>query len=799
METRAETVNRLIQADDQQEQCHTDFKGRCLHCGVLSSTPFCCAGCKVVFDLLTDCGLTEYYKWREPRAAQPQHAPPDLFRDFEHLSGTPAPHQESFFTFELSGIHCAGCLWLLERLAELHQGIRRSELTFSTGQLRVWYEPSLVSLSAIARLLDQLGYPPNMPRQGERNVAVEKSSLLRLGIAAFCAMNTMLLAVALFEGLFSGIEETIASAFRWISMVIAAPAVFWAATPLYEQAWKAVRRGAIHIELPLVLAIISAYLLSAANTLLGRPFVYFDSVCLLIFLLLAARHIQQIAIRNAQREARRGWSLLPATARRCEGEKVVTTPIEQLVTGDLVIVAPGERFPADGTIVKGQSSVDLSVLTGESSAVSISEGSDVIGGSMNLSGEAAMRVGAVGALSRVGKLLGNLRSGDPRKGTLTRFTDRVGRWYLQVLGLAALTIIYIYLDTPSVAIERVLTLFIVTCPCALAFAVPTIYGCAIGDASAKGILIKSTRVLEELPRVRTAFIDKTGTLTAGSLHLDREEWLQAPAGALPALNSLTALVPTHPVSAALRKALRLTSETSSTAFHVAGRGVELEHDDGVWRLGSPPWCGDGGTTVDTTQGYTVVSLSRNGHTVARFRFRDRLRPHAREALQEMKDSGYSIALLSGDDSNTVRCFASQCGADMSRSRGGLSPQEKADIVAAATGESLFLGDGVNDALAIQRATVGVAFASGLETTVEAADVVITVASFKSITELIHGATRMRRVVVAILGLSVLYNISAGIVAILGLMNPLIAAILMPTSSSLSILLSIMYRPFKANG
>lgn len=782
-------------ASVSQSICPDGTKNSCRHCGVISDGEFCCSGCEAVFNTLNALGLNEYYRWREAKSAAPaplcdSDAISDEFRNISFGSELTAQ-----YTFEIVGIHCAGCLWLLERISEIQPGIIRSSLNASTGELTVLFRPAEVSLQAIVRLLVRLGYPPRSPKENASAEFTGKKDLLPIGVAGFAAMNTMMLAVSLFEGFFTGIDASVASVFRWVSLALSLPAVLWAGLPLYRHALKALAVGKIHIELPMTIAIFAAFVLSAANTFLERPYVYYDSVCLLIFLLLVSRLLQERALRAARRGARIGWALLPAQVQILDDGRRSQSRIEDLVVGDFVIVSAGERVPADGVLVEGESSIDRSILTGESRPESIREGAEVSAGALNLTMEIVVRVTAVGDSSRVGKLIRELRQRDQEKGELDRFTDFVGRWYLVGLAIAAVATVFVHRASSINALEAVLTLFIVTCPCALAFSVPTLYGLTIGAAARQGILVKSQRILNDLVHVRSVFLDKTGTLTEGNFQLRNEEWYCAERDtSMRVLATMTSLQPRHPVSRALRAAYGITFLEPLSSQHVPGRGVEAQIAGDQWRLGAPGWAGEVSAEIDQSS-ETIVFLARNEKVVAKFTFGDRIKNSSAQALRFLSASGRSVAVLSGDRQATVFSVVEELGAQNISAFGSLNPEEKAEIVAQSKSSSVFIGDGVNDVLALRAADIGIALAGGLEATVEAADVVLSSGSLEKVVELWLAAERTRRVILFSLFLSLVYNVTAAGITISGGMNPLVAAFLMPTSSLAVISLSFIYKPF----
>lgn len=771
----------------------------CQHCGLPSANRFCCSGCESIFHTLTELGLLDFYQFRENGKHRGTIAaiPASAWEAFADVQSSGVGTTETF-TFEIDGIHCAGCLWLLERLPEIHMGIEQSMLNMSAGELTVTYDSSKTSLIEIARLLTRLGYTPKNPTHTRTSDTSGSRDLLRIGVAGFAAMNTMMLAVSLFEGFYSGIDDTTAWTFRWVSFALATPTVLWAGIPLYEKALRAIRFGKIHIELPLTIAIFSGFILSGFNTIVGRPYVYFDSVVLLIFLLLLSRHLNARALADARRRSRLGWALLPLRVHVVEENEIVEKQIDDLAVGDSAIVWPGERFPADGTVSEGTSSIDCSILTGESRPSEIGPGAAVTGGSLNLSASITFTVASSGEDSRVGRLLRELRRSSTEKGSITKFTDMVGKYY--ILGLAGAVVLTLaaHMSSLSEAPVAVLTLLAVTCPCGLAFAVPTMYGFFLEAAAKRGLLVKSSAILENLPDVRKIIFDKTGTLTTGTFKLVGQTWYAASsAKTADILSTLTSATHHHPISKAIRDTFKLEGGQSERVRAYPGKGVECTQDGCTWKLGKPSWANPKGR-LEYTNGLTAVVLSCDDRTVAEFEFGDTLRSTSKQALAALDTLGFSMEILSGDCSESVDDVVHQLYPLSVSYRSGLTPEEKQARLEDIPGPTIFVGDGINDVPALRSATIGIALAGGLEATVESASVVVTSGSIEKVVELIEAARRTRKMVYFSLCVSLAYNVSAGSYAILGQMNPLLAAFLMPTSSMVIMLIALLYRPFREN-
>lgn len=299
-------------------------------------------------------------------------------------------------TLNLDGIHCSGCLWVLERLPQFHPGIHSARVNLGDGSIRLRVDRSKTSISAIAATLNSLGYPTRIPSLGADVVAREerviaRNELLRLAAAGFSAANTMLLAVSLFQGYYTGIDAVIGHLFRWLSALLSIPAL-WAAWPMTRNALQTLKHRQLHLDLPVVAALWTAFLLSLLNTILARPYVYFDSLCTIVFLLLIGKRVQGRAVRRAQRECQKQWTFFPLQARTIDQhglEKMVS--VHTLSPGMLLRIKAQERIPADVRVKKGSSSIDRSVITGESTPVAVTVGDCAEAGQLNI--DAEIRIG----------------------------------------------------------------------------------------------------------------------------------------------------------------------------------------------------------------------------------------------------------------------------------------------------------------------------------------------------------------------------------------------------------------------
>ena len=783
----------------------------CDHCGlaalagearVVGDSTYCCAGCETAALIIREAGLSAFYTLPEQRVA-PVRSSGRSFSELDH-----AAFQDAHVTrtveglaevaLYLEGVRCASCVWLVERLPLAVPGAVRAELDVTRALARLTWDPTRTTLSAMARCLDQLGYRPH-PYRGRRaddaRRAEERSLLTNIGVAGAIALNVMAIALALYSGLFGAIEPEFERYFRWLSFALVVPALLWPGRVFFTSAWAALRLGRLHMDVPIALALVAGFVQGALNTIRDSGPVYFDAVATLVLLLLVGRFLQYRAQRAATDASELLGALAPATARVVEPESdtVSELPFEAVVPGMLLDVRAGDTLAADGIVIRGRSALDLAMLSGESRPVTVEEGAAVFAGTVNLSGPLRVRVEQAGETSRLGRLLRQVEEGAQRRAPVVLLADRIAWWFIAaVLLLATVTAALWWASDSTAAIDHAIALLVVTCPCALAMATPLAFTVAIGRAATRGILIKGGHALEALTRRGTLFLDKTGTLTEGRLAL--EEWTgdEAECALVLGLEQHSR----HPVATAFAHAWsELTAPDARDVQEMAGAGIAGVVAGRNVRVGKASWVLASahdplrlGATADD-DARTNVLVAVDGRVVARARFGDPIRPEARAAVAALRDAGWDVRILSGDDDAVVRHVATQLGLGDHRNEGGASPERKREAVleASARGPVVMVGDGVNDAAAISSATVGIAVRGGAEAALAAADVYLARGGIGSLRELLDGARRTTRVIKRNMAIALAYNAVAVTLAMLGLLDPLIAAVLMPLSSATAVL------------
>ncbi|MCB1152654.1 heavy metal translocating P-type ATPase [bacterium] len=808
----------------------------CTHCGLPvppglidpnREEQFCCHGCETVYGVIHGHGLERFYDLAEQENAQGVQAKTtdksyEEFDDpaFEKLYVRALPDGSRQVELYLEGVHCAACVWLVEKVPIVVPGAIETRLDFGRSAAIVRWDPNQTSLAKVARFLDSLGYAAH-PWRGvqvrDMRRAEDRKLLIRIAVAGAAAMNVMVIAFALYGGMFGGMEPQFRTLFRYLSMAISIPAVLWAGWPFYRGAIGALRTRALHMDLPVAIGLTAGLVSGSINTLRGVGEIYFDSVTILVFLLLCGRWVQNRRQRSAADAAELLYSLAPSSARCLRDGQWREVPVESIESGDVVEVRAGDSIPADGLVDEGESELDLSLLTGESVGVSVKPGDRVHAGTVNLSSRLIVRVEGTGENTRVGRLLKLVEDYARRKAPIVRLADRISAYFVAiVLVLAAATFVVWRILDPAQAVDNALALLIVTCPCALGLATPLAVSVAIGRAANRGILIKGGDVLEILARSGHMILDKTGTVTEGRVALVR--WVEdgATGNGVTTLRRRVAALEahsSHPVATALAK-LGDNERHTPAVSHVRqllGAGIEGVVDGQRLRVGTasyvlgdeseklPPWAAD---AVDAATGdaLTPILVTVDGRVAAVAAMGDPIRDEARATIERLRALRWDVELLSGDHPAIVAAVAKQLGLDADSFTGAAKPEDKLARVQALSGGGpvVMVGDGVNDAAALSAASVGIGVHGGAEASLAAADVFMTRPGLEPIVELVVNARRTLRVIRRNLIFSLCYNLVGATLAMTGLLNPLIAALLMPASSITVITSSFRHGAFHGN-
>lgn len=725
----------------------------CLHCGepALFESRFCCAGCESVYSLLQSRGLTHYYELRGRYSIAKPRAPAQAVKQLY-----PESAEASLY---IEGIHCLGCLWLLEKLPEIDPRVKASSLDLAHQILRVKIGAN-ITWDEVSRLLNQLGYSAKFIEKDEGEtirLRDQRRQLWRVALAGFSAGNVMLLSVSLY----AGADAWWGRHFGYLSLLLAAPALLYSAWPVYRSAFLPLLKGRISVDLAIAFALLAGTAMSLWSLAQGGSAIYFDSLTMLVFLLLSSRYALS---RMRESLAKDNLSFLAEETYETEGEGLRRA--RELCAGDRITLSSGQTVPADSRLLSASAHFDLSLLTGESRPEKLLAGDTIESGTRALA-SVQLQVLRPAGESRLAKILGQIRAFSAQRSPSVEFADRMGRWFVWVvLSLAALTLLVL---PGEEGLRRALALVIVTCPCVLAFAVPLTFTRALQTAARKGIVFRGPDKMEELAAAKSVFLDKTGTVTSGQFELIK--WRQLRGDERHTMLACRALEAhsAHPVAKAITRALAEAPAAVSAVREIPGTGIEGIVNGEAWSV----------RRLEGKDAYNLVGVFRGEELTAELTLGDSLRPEAAAVVHELKNLGLQVSLLSGDSESNVASTAKALGLKEWRSR--LLPEEKAAVTAAEK-HSVMVGDGANDSVAFQGASVGVAMQGSMELSLKNADIQLTRPGLASLVTAIRIARRTARLMRMNFSFTLGYNLLAGGLALAGMMSPLLAAVLMPASA-----------------
>ncbi len=713
-----------------------------------------------------------------------QAANPELL---ENMAGGGTAPIEASASFAIENMHCGGCLRSVEKALKTVPGVSHARANLSAKRVTTRFDRGKCTEETLIAALANAGFkaaPMQAVENGEADRR-DRAYLRRVGVAGFAAANVMLLSVALWSGA-GDLDAVTRELFHRISALIALPAIVYAGQPFFASAFSALKARRLNMDVPISLAVILAAVMSVFQMLKGSDQVYFDAAITLLFFLLIGRWLDQRLRSRALGQAQNLLSLQSGLATLISaGGNQSVVPAHALTPGDKVLVAAGERVPADGVMISKRAEIDQSLITGESDPVMIGKGAPVYAGTMNLANALSLKVTAADdmtLLAEIGRLMANAEQG---RASYRRLADRAAQIYapaVHILGAVTFIAWYVMGAGWEVALTYAIAVLIITCPCALALAVPAVQIAASSRLFRNGIILKSGDALERLAEIDCVVFDKTGTLTLGRPVLLNAD--DIPDDALAAAARLGA-ASRHPYAKALVEAARarlgrieVCADVEETPGEGLRRRTSRRTSLGEERLGSPAWCG-----VDEIENASLCYRAGSGETTA-FLFKDTLRPDAARTVKLLQTQGFDLALLSGDRARAVEEAANAAGiADW---RAQVNP---ADKIAALKQRSkhqkiLMVGDGLNDAPALAQAHVSMSPASAADITQRAADFVFQGERLAPVIKAITIAVRSRALVFQNFAIALGYNALCVPLAMAGYVTPLVAAIAMSTSSIL---------------
>lgn len=757
---------------------------------------FCCHGCNLAHQILKGAGLSGFYKnraWKE--TGLPEGAYDRRFTDADLKPYTRKVGDFEELLLLVDGVRCASCVWVIEKLLACKPGIKEARIGFSTKSGHVRYDPKVVSPLEVLGIIADIGYSPRPYEvdESERMAKEERRSLLvRFGTALFLSMQLMASSIGLYGGYLKGMEEEARLYLGWFSFAFATPVVFYCGWPFFSGAVRAFRNRTGDMDLLVALGVGSAYAYSVWALLTGGE-VYFDSAATIVAFLLLGRLVEAGARESSMKGITRLMKLLPDKALKIVDGQPVEVSAKTLVVGDLLLIRPGDRFPADGTIVEGVTEVDEAAVTGEPYPVAKSSNQKVTSGTVNLSAAVKVKVEAAGKDAFIARVAWLVAQAQAAKPALARLADRTASVFVPLVLLFSLAAFLVAKFTGAAAGEallRAVAVLVVACPCALGLATPLAVMLAAGSAAGRGLLFRGGDVLEKLNSITLVAFDKTGTLTVGKPRvsgvfpaegISGEEITRIAAGAEAGSS--------HPLGRGVLEYARAKGieYEGFISKAVPGRGVVADTPAGVVRVGSRAFLVEAGIDCAGIGGHAREGVeawvSLNEKCLGLMTLEDKPRGEGAAAVKALNARGLKVAMLTGDRRESAAIIADELG--ITDVFANLAPAAKAAWIRAARarGEKvLMVGDGINDAAALAEADVGCSMGGAADVALDTADLVL----MRGDLSLLPAALRLSAKTIWIIKENLFwafgYNAVALALAFLGVLAPLYAALLMAVSS-----------------
>jgi len=800
---------------------------------------FCCYGCKTVCETIYGSGMAGFYQ-RTPEGETLQ-PPPEISSELEVYD---LDDVQSEFVSDLGaireihllveGIHCAACVWLIERRLDVEAGIIQANVNLSAKKLHLKWNNDEIKLSQVLAILGQIGYAavPYDPDAAEGQIKKQNRALLfRLAFAGFAAMNLMWISIALYAGADEGKFKDL---FYWISLGLATPTLLYSGYPFYRGAFTGLINRHLTMDLPIAIGAIVSYLYSCYVVISGSEIahVYFDTVVNFIFVILTGRYLEAMSKRLAVQSTQRLLDLQPKIATLIIADEMKIVPVRSLKKDDQVLVKAGEKIPVDGIIIKGESIIDESMLTGEFVPVNKFVNDTVSAGTTNKNGVLTVKVTQTLKNTTLGKIIHLVDEAQSTKAPIQCTADKIIPWFVSItLILATVTFLFWLGDDFELALMAATSVLIITCPCAFGLATPMAIAVATGVGARMGILVKHGAVLEILSSIKHFVFDKTGTLTQGKMlvssifyhslqeqteikhYIPDEKLIDSLSSDEQQILSLSYHLETqseHVIAKAIVN-LGLSMELDKNKLNtkdaleniqvISGSGICASYQGKRIAVGSFLWIKEllGSAMSHKLQqveqqvseyqlsGSTVVYAWLENKSLCAFIIEDKLRDNADNIVTQMHNKNFQLTLLSGDRQEVADYMAEKLGIEEVIAQ--VMPDEKDQLIQQKQqGDTLIamVGDGINDAPALVRADVGIAMGSGTDVSIDSADIILVNGELEKIPLAADLSRATLSTIKQNITISIIYNVIMVPLAMSALITPLVAAISMPLSSLLVI-------------
>lgn len=765
----------------------------CYHCGSPSQSwvrhddkDFCCDGCVMVYDILKDNDMGAYYDIEKAPGIRNKKVSVEYYDylDQEDIKRSVLDFYDGAIgriKLYIPAIHCSSCIWLIENLNRLHKGVITSTVNFNRREAAITFNEEEIKLSELMTLLASINYKPHIKTEEQKKTAKRSKRLLvKLGIAGFIFGNVMLLSFPDYLSADISLNPDVIAWFKWISVLLSIPAMFYSGNEYFITAWKNIKRGIVSIDMPIAIGIIAIFIRSLFEIITDVGSGYLDSLTGLVFFLLIGKWYQAKTYEALSFDNDYS-SYFPLGITRISDNEEEIVPISELQSGDKIQVRNGEIIPADAKLLSLGAAIDYSFITGESVPVRkekmelIYAGGRVIGNSLLLQVEKKAETGYLAELWK------ERSNADEKESMISHTLNLVSKYFtIAILLISAVTGFYWAFEDSSKAVMAFTSVLIIACPCALALSVPFAFGHAGRILGKNHLYLKLTAIIEKLTKINTIIFDKTGTLTDPD-HFEVKFEGEAPDHYHQSLIKSVANQSRHPLSRALVKHL-----SDAGLFDVAsfteheGAGVEATVMNYQLKMGSASFVGE---KQDDSKQSARVYITMDDKTLGYYTIKNYYRPNWKEMLQTV--SQYTdVHILSGDNDAEQEAL-SQIIKDDSKIHFYQTPKDKQVYVDQLRKEDqvvMMVGDGLNDIGALKKANVGIAVADDVHQFSPSSDAIISASELMRLPQFMQFSKSALRIVYAAIGISFLYNIVGLSFAVSGNLSPLFAAILMPLSS-----------------
>ena len=842
-----QNTDTTIQADSFTHD--EDLTIDCFHCGLpvpndldlsvnifAKPQPMCCVGCQAVAQTIVDAGLEDFYQFRTESSSQGLEIIPDLLRELEIYND---PEIQKQFVTEsensreaaliLEGINCPACIWVNERNLQSLPGVIDVNVNYASRRAQVRWDDSQLHLSDILYAIHRIGYAahPFDPDKQQNILEQERKTLLRrLGVAGIFGMQVMMLSISLYTGDWTGDDLEYQRFFYWICLLLTLPVILYSARTFFEPAWRDIRNRRVGMDVPVSLGILLAFAGSAWTTIFNSSsdHVYYDSVVMFVFFLLVGRYLELMARKKAVEVTENLVRITPAITTRLINKEAdednfntnniswteETVSVAKVSPGDRLLIRAGEHIPVDGVVVSGETTIDESILTGESTALQKAVGMTVIGGSINIESPIQIEVEKVGQDTVLSHIIRILERAQSERPAIAGISDLVAKWFVTgVLIITSLVAIYWFSTGNERWFQITLSVLVVSCPCALSLAMPAAITTATGALMKAGILATRGHALETLARSTHVIFDKTGTLTHGKVKLVESRCFSDVSKEV-CLNLATILETQseHPIARALINANENTiKESANNIINTPGQGIEGDVGDKHYFIGTPAFIQDkNGEALEQVsydelheQGHTVILLADDANILCAFLLADTIRDGAAQLITALRDAGKEIILMTGDNKQSAELVGQALGID--HIYAALKPEDKLARVNELQDHGAIIamvGDGINDAPVLAGAQVSIAMSSGTELARASADLIFMNEKFQNLLMAFKISDKTAKIIRQNISWAIAYNILALPAAMMGYIPPWLAAIGMSLSSLLVVTnaLRINYQKIK---